>query len=61
MPGATKKHFVPQPDASVYLIIDIIPRQQLVFIEPAPYASTLQKIVQSTRKGLVFMAITDEA
>jgi hypothetical protein len=43
--GATEQHFVPQPDATVDLRVQVVAWQHLVFIEPAANAPILESVM----------------
>src|ERR1017187_9862640 len=61
MPGAAEQNLVPQPNAAVNLLVDVVARQKLLFVQPAAYAAALQRIGQAAGKRLVLVTVADEA
>src|SRR5215469_5892328 len=61
VPRATQQHLVPQPNPAVYLFVNVIARQHLLLIQPAPHAPSLQRIMQPPREELVRVGVADEA
>jgi hypothetical protein len=57
----TKQNLVPEANAPIYLLMNLLTRQKLLFIEPAADASALKSIVQPPRERFVFVAAADEA
>jgi Resolvase, N terminal domain len=43
--GAAQQHLIPEPDAPVDLVVDVIPWEHLVFVEPAADAAPLALVV----------------
>jgi hypothetical protein len=60
VPRVAQQNLVPQPNPAVHLFIDVIARQHLLLIQPAPHAVPLQRIVQPPCKQLVLMRVADE-
>ena len=58
---AAQEDLVPEPNAVVDLLIDVIAREQLLFIEPAADTAALERIVHPPGERLVFVAVADEA
>jgi hypothetical protein len=57
---AAEQNLVPQANALVNPLVDVIVGEQLLLIEPAADAATLEFVVQMPRKWLVGMAVADE-
>ncbi len=48
-------------NSTVNFFVDIIAKLELLLVKPATNTTALKGIVQSPRKGLVGVAVTDEA
>src|SRR5262245_43908481 len=57
----TEQHFVPQPDATADLGVQVITWQHLMLVEPAANAPVLELIIKATGEDCVRMVVTDEA
>jgi hypothetical protein len=56
-----QEHLVPDADAAIHLRVDIVPREELMLVEPAADAPPLQGVVEAAGEGLVGVAVGDEA
>ena len=59
--GAAQQHFIPEPDSPINLVIDVITRMHLLFVQPASDAVLLQVIVQLSCEFLILVTVADEA
>src|SRR5215475_11050898 len=57
---ATEQHLVPEPDAAVDLLIDVVTWTHLVLVEPAANAAPLELVVQTAGERLVRMVVADK-
>ena len=57
---ATEQDLVPQPDAVVYLLVDVVAGKQLLLVQPAAYTAALEGVVEPPRERLICMAVADE-
>src|SRR3954465_1334111 len=54
---AAQEELIPEPDASVNMVVQRIARQELLLIKPTSDTASLKRIVQATGKRFVLVAV----
>ena len=57
---ATQQHLILEPDAAVYLLVDVITGKPLVFVCPTANPTPLYLVMQAVGEGLIGMAVANK-